>query len=375
MKYILRFTTNSVLKTLPLGIEKLPSEEVISYDAGTEIPIGGYASNLQGNHIRVYLEELKSEWIENAEQQFYCSGDDVEILLAEETREAVSRQYPPTRPTKVDLDVPHHSQLNNKIHPSGACNVTSVAMVLKYYKIDSRTPADIQNDVQLEDVLMKKTLDWDSYYGYHGGTRTRHIPQFIIRLVREWGEKYGAGNLQNSYFKEFASEEDIKQHLAKGNPVIMHGWFTNSGHIIVVKGYDDNEGVWICNDPNGKWLGYRGGYDDISVSGADVRYSYKSVHTYCYENGGIWCHFPVPKPGSNPTPIKLGSRILKIAEPYMSGEDVRQVQGALNKANISVEIDGIFGKKTEEAVRQFQGQKNFKVDGIVGPATLLELGL
>jgi uncharacterized protein YvpB len=374
MKYILRFTTNSVLKTLPLAVEKLPSEEVTSYDAGTEIPIGGYAPNLQGNHIRVYLEELKSEWIENSEKQFYCSGDDVEILLAEETREAVSRQYPPTRPSKVDLDVPYHSQLNNEINPLGACNVTSVAMVLKYYKVDSRTPADIQNDVQLEDVLMEKTLDWDSYYGYYGGTRTRHLPQFLIRLIREWGEKYGGGNLLNSYFKEFASEEDIKQHLAKGNPVIIHGYFTHSGHIIVVKGYDDSRGVWICNDPYGKWLGYRGGYNN-NISGANVNYSYADLRAVCHIGGGIWCHFPVPKPGTNPTPIKLGSRILKIAEPYMSGEDVRQVQEALKKANISVEIDGIFGKKTEEAVKQFQGQKNLKVDGIVGPVTLLELGL
>ncbi|MDY6807029.1 MAG: C39 family peptidase [Cyanobacteriota bacterium] len=373
MTYILRFTTNSVLKTLPLAVEKLPAEEVIPYEAGTEIPIYGYAPNLQGNHLPVYLEELKSEWIEEIEKQFYCPGNDVEIFSAEDTREAVSRQYPPTRPAKVDLDVPYHSQLNNKIKPSGACNVTSVAMILKYYGIDSRTPADIANDVQLEDVLMQKTLEWDSYYGYYGGIKTRHKPEFLIRLLREWGDKYGGGNLQNSYFKEFASEEDIKQHLAKGNPVIIHGWFTSSGHIIVVKGYDDNKGVWICNDPNGKWLGYKGEYADTSVTGGSVRYSYANVRDVCHIGGGIWCHFPVPEPGTNQTPIKL--RILKIAEPYMTGEDVRQVQEALKKANIEVEIDGIFGNQTEEAVKQFQGQNNLTVDGIVGPITLLELGL
>ena len=374
MKYILRFTTNSVLKPLPLAVEKLPSEEVTSYDAGTEITIYGYAANLQGNHLRVYLEELTSEWIEEAEKQYYCLGSDVEIISAEETRDITSRQYPPTRPSKVDLDVPYHSQLNNKFNPYGACNVTCVAMVLKYYKIDSRTPTDIQNNVQLEDVLMQKTLDWDSYYGYYGGTKTRHLPQFLIRLIREWGQQYGGGNLQNSEFKEFASEEDMKQHLAKGNPVIIHGWFTRSGHVIVVKGYDDNQGVWICNDPYGKWLGYSGGYD-TSASGANVRYSYDNIYKYCYENGGIWCHFPVPKPGSNPTPIKLGSRNLYLTEPYMSGDDIRQVQEALKKANIEVEIDGIFAKGTEQAVKQFQQQKNLEADGIVGPATLLELGL
>ena len=373
MTYILRFITNSVLKTLPLAVEKLPAEEVIPYEARTEIPIYGYAPNLQGNHVRVYLEELKSEWIEEIEKQFYCPGDDVEILLAEETREAVSRQYPPTRPAKVDLDVPYHSQLNNKINRLGACNVTSVAMILKYYGIDSRTPEDIANDIQLEDVLMQKTLEWDSYYPSYDGYKTRHKANFLIRLVREWGDKYGGGNLQNSYFEKYASEEDIKHHLAKGNPVIIHGFFTR-GHIIVVKGYDDNERVWICNDPYGKWLGYQGGYNN-NVSGGSVGYNYADVRAVCHIDGGIYCHFPVPEPGTNPTPIKLGSRILKIAEPYMSGEDVRQLQEGLKKANIEVEIDGVFGKKTEEAVKEFQGNKNLKVDGIVGPGTLLELGL
>lgn len=35
--------------------------------------------------------------------------------------------------------------------------------------------------------------------------------------------------------------------------------------------------------------------------------------------------------------------------------------------------DGIFGKLTEEAVREFQAKNNLKVDGIVGPATLVKL--
>lgn len=37
------------------------------------------------------------------------------------------------------------------------------------------------------------------------------------------------------------------------------------------------------------------------------------------------------------------------------------------------DIDGIFGRKTEEAVRQFQARRGIKVDGIVGPETTREL--
>jgi peptidoglycan hydrolase-like protein with peptidoglycan-binding domain len=31
--------------------------------------------------------------------------------------------------------------------------------------------------------------------------------------------------------------------------------------------------------------------------------------------------------------------------------------------------DGVFGTRTEEAIKQFQAQKGLKADGIVGPAT------
>ena len=49
-------------------------------------------------------------------------------------------------------------------------------------------------------------------------------------------------------------------------------------------------------------------------------------------------------------------------------EIVKQIQKALN-----IYPDGIFGKLTEEAVREFQAKNNLKVDGIVGPATLAKL--
>lgn len=58
--------------------------------------------------------------------------------------------------TQLNFKVPYHSQLNNLEHPLGACNVvTCVAIVLKYYGIDSRSAQEINNDVQLEDVLFR----------------------------------------------------------------------------------------------------------------------------------------------------------------------------------------------------------------------------
>lgn len=50
------------------------------------------------------------------------------------------------------------------------------------------------------------------------------------------------------------------------------------------------------------------------------------------------------------------------------GEMVKQIQRALHLLD-----DGIFGRQTEEAVREFQRKNRLTVDGIVGPATLLKL--
>ncbi len=292
LEYTLRFTADSLLKVRPLEDSYLSPDEILTYKAGDEIQISAYTPNLQGKYIRVYLDEFDARCIETAAKQYYCFGDDVEIVLTAVARgEEPSQKYPPVLPPKVDLKVPYHSQLNNLEHPLGACNVTCVAMVLKYYGIDSRTAQDISNDVQLEDVLFRKTLEWDEQYGYTGGERTRHIPTFLQRLLKEWGQEYGPGKLQNTIFKNVTTETEIKQHLANGNPVIVHGYFTNSGHIIVIKGYDDQAGHWICHDPYGKWLGYQGGYDN-DASGGDVCYSYTDLGAVWDVGGESWCHFP-----------------------------------------------------------------------------------
>ena len=50
------------------------------------------------------------------------------------------------------------------------------------------------------------------------------------------------------------------------------------------------------------------------------------------------------------------------------GSVVKQIQTALH-----LYPDGIFGRQTEEAVKEFQRKNRLTVDGIVGPATLLKL--
>ena len=56
------------------------------------------------------------------------------------------------------------------------------------------------------------------------------------------------------------------------------------------------------------------------------------------------------------------------------GEEVKTLQTALNKYGYGLSVDGIFGVKTEWAVRAFQESKGMSVDGVVGPKTWAALG-
>lgn len=68
-------------------------------------------------------------------------------------------------------------------------------------------------------------------------------------------------------------------------------------------------------------------------------------------------------------------RILKLDNPMMRGDDVEQAQEMLNAKKYSCgEADGIFGKKTDIAVRNFQNDSGLYVDGIIGEKTAKKLG-
>ncbi|MBK8904575.1 MAG: PD40 domain-containing protein [Anaerolineaceae bacterium] len=69
------------------------------------------------------------------------------------------------------------------------------------------------------------------------------------------------------------------------------------------------------------------------------------------------------------------NRILRLTEPYMTGEDVTQLQQRLFDLGYTLvgEIDGIFGPLTEAAVKEYQANNNLEVDGIVGPDTWTKL--
>jgi len=67
-------------------------------------------------------------------------------------------------------------------------------------------------------------------------------------------------------------------------------------------------------------------------------------------------------------------RILKLETPPMTGQDVREIQYQLkNFGYYKAAVNGIYDKKTFEAVRDFQKSEGLDPDGIFGTKTLLKM--
>jgi N-acetylmuramoyl-L-alanine amidase len=72
---------------------------------------------------------------------------------------------------------------------------------------------------------------------------------------------------------------------------------------------------------------------------------------------------------------RLGDRLLyhSVSHPF-AGDDVLELQQRLADMGFDVgRVDGIFGSRTEDALREFQRNRGLSADGACGPVTLREL--
>ncbi len=70
----------------------------------------------------------------------------------------------------------------------------------------------------------------------------------------------------------------------------------------------------------------------------------------------------------------LGDRLLYHRQPMLRGDDIGTLQRRLNGLGFDAgREDGIFGKQTGDALREFQRNAGVAVDGIAGPATIAAL--
>ena len=73
---------------------------------------------------------------------------------------------------------------------------------------------------------------------------------------------------------------------------------------------------------------------------------------------------------------RLGDRLIYMRRPMVRGEDVSELQSRLNSLGFDAgKVDGIFGPESEQAVIEFQNNRNLAEDGKVGPEVVTEIHL
>lgn len=245
MKLII--TKPTLLKVRPLQSTDLRDDEKYAISAGETFSIKSYKPD-RNKHWQVIFE---GNYLGQKALFVYQKHAKIEDLIS-------------GRPEiKVLNNVPFKSQLDNRFNPTGACNVTSIAMCLAGLGVKPK------NDRQLEDELYK-------YMESNG--LNRHSPEDLATVVRSYGKK--------DDFTIWGTIERCKNHIAANNPCVIHGYFTSFGHIIVLVGYDEKG--FIVHDPYGEWFdsGYR-----TDLSGKFLHYSYKLIQKTCIPDGQFWVHY------------------------------------------------------------------------------------
>jgi len=166
--------------------------------------------------------------------------------------------------TEKVLNVRYFTQRDNRNDPYGTCNVTSVAMCLDYYGVRPKVVGK-----QLEDELFE-------YIKANRMQVTLHSD--LVKVFKAYGV--------TSIFSTTTAYQDIKRYLQKDCPVVFSGKFTPPGHIVVIVGYNDDEGYYIIHDPWGDWnTGY------TKQDGRFVKYSYRDMFNLSYNGSkATWAH-------------------------------------------------------------------------------------
>jgi hypothetical protein len=244
MKLIITRTT--FFKARPLQSSSLRSDEIIRVERNRTFDIESYKADRNKHWRIVFNSPYEGWWV------WFVYQNHVRIEVDTTGRPAVMK-----------LNVPFKSQLDNQLNPTGACNVTSIAMCLAYFGVEPQGVDQLEDELFL--YMQRKGL-------------SRHSPEDLARVVRDYGKK--------DDFTVWGTFERCRNHIAAGNPCVIHGYFTSFGHIIVLVGYDDKG--FIVHDPYGEWFssGYR-----TDLSGEFLHYSYNLIQRTCIPDGQFWVHY------------------------------------------------------------------------------------
>lgn len=147
-------------------------------------------------------------------------------------------------------DLPYFYQYDNALYPGSTCQNTSVAMLLARYGWTG-VPDDI-------------TAEWGKDYA--------QTPANLATLFNTLAAEAGISARLTAHTD--GTLAGLQALLDAGKPVIVHGYFTSAGHVLVALGYDADS--YTVNDPAGTWAQtFMGGYpysSDTSTSGDHIRY-------------------------------------------------------------------------------------------------------
>lgn len=260
---------NTILKLRPLDSTVLGANEKYTFAAGQKLELT-YFEPVRKHLVLTLSKEMQgsSVWYAFSEHVKVTGGEELKVKAP--PADEKPSLAPTTPPNAVKLNVPYKSQRDNFNNPDGSCNVTSLAMCLEFLSIPKR-----RSDVAFEDELYEYALDHNL---------DRKDPYDLAEIVRDYKAK--------DAFDAHASINAVKKWLAAGNPVVTHGYFTGSGHIVVLVGYDEKG--FLVHDPFGEW--YASGYDRNAPGAADTKgkflhYSYGLIEETCCTDNQFWVHF------------------------------------------------------------------------------------
>lgn len=222
------------------------------------------------------------------------------------------------------------------------CGPTSVADLLGH-----STPVEVAN------WMTKNGYASNGYGTYHSG---------IAAALKAYG--YTAEQLPGSSLAgimQCSQFDTFKQKIQAGYcGIILFGgtstgcksnYWTSGGHFVACVGYKD--GKYLIHDPaSASRDGYHVWESDIS---GNVKHLWTSSVKWSKGSDYVFGVKQI-KLGDQGRDVVLMQRLLKI-------------RGFKDDSGTALQIDGSFGKKSDQAVKGFQKKMNLKVDGICGPAT------